>query len=310
MPAAPISIELGTSPMSILLSGQLFISALAAGAIYALVAVGLNLVYGTLRLLNVSHGDLVMLGAYAAYWVVALSGFGPLWSIPIVLIFGILLGAVSYFGLFRYMLRQSHTADRIESNSLLAFFAVSIILQNSIALIFTNNTRAYQYLEEIIQLGNISITANRLLALVVSLLSVIAVAVFLRRSIYGLAIRAVIQNRDAAAIVGINLRILYLTSLVVGFSLAMIAGVLVSMHGQIWPFMGFSFTVSAFVVIMLGGLGNIMGGLAAALLLGVLETYGLAIVGASYRSILVYCVFVGVLMLKPEGLFGRSRVTQ
>lgn len=296
--------------MSILLSGQLLISALAAGAIYALVAVGLNLVYGTLRLLNVSHGDLVMLGAYAAFWVIALSGFSPLWSIPIVFIFGILLGAVAYFGLLRYMLRQSQIADRIESNSLLVFFAISIILQNSVALIFTNNTRAYQYLEEIVQFGNVSITANRLLALVISLFLVVAVVIFLRRSIYGLAIRAVIQNRDAAAIVGINLRNLYLMSLIFGFSLAMVAGVLVSMHGQIWPFMGFSFTVSAFVVIMLGGLGNIMGGLAAALLLGILETYGLAIVGANYRSILVYCVFVGVLMLKPEGLFGSSRVAQ
>lgn len=296
--------------MSILLSGQLLISALAAGAIYALVAIGLNLVYGTLRLLNVSHGDLVMLGAYAAFWVIALSGFSPLWSIPIVFVFGAILGVVTYFGLIRYMLKQSQIAERIESTSLLAFFAISIILQNSVALVFTNNTRAYQYLEEIVQFGNVSITANRLLALVISFFLVVAVAIFLRRSVYGLAIRAVIQNRDAAAIVGINLRNLYLVSLIFGFSLAMIAGVLVSMHGQIWPFMGFSFTVSAFVVIMLGGLGNIIGGLVAALMLGILETYGLAIVGANYRSILIYCVFVGVLMVKPEGLFGSSRVTQ
>ncbi len=296
--------------MSSLLSGQLLISALAAGAIYALVALGLNLVYGTLRLLNVSHGDLVMLGAYAAFWVIALTGLSPLWSIPLVIVLGILLGAAAYFGLLSYMLKKSQFADRIESNSLLVFFAISIIIQNGAALAFGNNTRGYQYLDYVVRLGDVSMTANRLTALVIALTLVIAVTILLRYSIYGLAVRAITQNRDAAAIVGINLRHLYLASLIFGFSLAMIAGVLVSMHEQVWPFMGFSFSVSAFVVIMLGGLGNLLGGLGAALLLGVLETYGLVLVGANYRSILIYFVFVAVLMLKPEGLFGRTRMAQ
>lgn len=296
--------------MSSLLSGQLLIAALAAGSIYALVGIGLNLVYGTLRLLNVAHGDLVMVGAYAAFWVFTLTGCSPLWSIPLVIVVGILLGGAAYFGLFSYMLKKSQFADRIESNSLLVFFAISIIVQNGVALAFGNNTRGYQYLDHVVRLDEISISANRLTALVIALFLVVAITIFLRYSIHGLAIRAVTQNRDAAAIVGIDLRRLYLVSLVAGFSLAMVAGILVSMHEQIWPFMGFGFSVSAFVVIMLGGLGNILGGLGAALLLGVLETYGLVLVGANYRSILIYCVFVAVLMLKPEGLFGRARVTQ
>ncbi len=296
--------------MSSLLSGQLLISALAAGAIYALVGVGLNLVYGTLRLLNVAHGDLVMLGAYAAFWVITLTGLSPLWGIPLVILASVVLGSATYFGLFSYMLNRSGAAERVESNSLLAFFAISIIVQNCAALAFSNNTRAYQYLDQVVRLGDVSMTANRLTALAIALALVLATGIVLRYSIYGLAIRAITQNRDAAAIVGINLRSLYLASLVFGFSFAMIAGILVSMHEQVWPFMGFNFSISAFVVIMLGGLGNILGGLGAALLLGVLETYGLALVGASYRSILIYCVFVAVLMLKPEGLFGRSRVTR
>jgi branched-chain amino acid transport system permease protein len=125
--------------------------------------------------------------------------------------------------------------------------------------------------------------------------------------VFGLSVRALIQSREAAAIVGVNIGRLQATSFVMGFAAAGLAGALVSLFEQINPFMGFPYTISAFVVIILGGLGNLTGSLAAGLLLGLVETYGVALLSANYRSILLYGVFILVLLVRPQGLFGRAR---
>jgi branched-chain amino acid transport system permease protein len=293
--------------IDVLLTAQLALAAVAAGSIYALVATGLNLVYGTLRLLNVAHGDFVMIGAYLAFWVFTLGGFGPALSIPLATMLGILLGLATYKGLVAALTHNRSRTERLESNSLLAFFGISIILQNGAALLFTNNIRAYRYFDQVITIGTTSMTGNRLLALVISTFVALATAAYLRFTLFGLATRAVIQNRDASSIVGINLPVIYLVSLCLGFSLACVSGVLVSMMEPISPIMGFGYSISAFVVIMLGGLGNLFGGILAAFALGIIETYGLAFAGSNYRSLLVYGIFILVLILRPEGLFGKSQ---
>jgi branched-chain amino acid transport system permease protein len=290
----------------VVFSAQLALAAIAAGAIYALVATGLNLVYGTLRLLNIAHGDFVMIGAYLAFWVFTLFDFGPALSLPLSVITGILLGLATYKGLVSVLMQGRAHEERLESNSLLAFFGISIVLQNGAALLFTNNIRAYRYFDQVITLGPMSMTGNRLLTLVISTFT----AGYLRFTLFGLATRAVIQNRDASSIVGINLPRIYLVSLCFGFSLACASGVLVSMMEPISPIMGFGYSISAFVVIMLGGLGNLFGGITAAFVLGVIETYGLAFVGSNYRSLLVYGIFILVMILRPEGLFGKSQATR
>jgi branched-chain amino acid transport system permease protein len=296
--------------IDVLFTAQLALAAVAAGSIYALVATGLNLVYGTLRLLNVAHGDFVMIGAYLAFWVFTLGGFGPALSIPLATMLGIVLGLATYKGLVAALTRNRSRTERLESNSLLAFFGISIVLQNGAALLFTNNIRAYRYFDQVITIGTTSMTGNRLLALVISTLVALATAAYLRFTLFGLATRAVIQNRDASSIVGINLPVIYLVSLCLGFSLACVSGVLVSMMEPISPIMGFGYSISAFVVIMLGGLGNLFGGILAAFVLGIIETYGLAFAGSNYRSLLVYGIFILVLILRPEGLFGKSQAVR
>ncbi len=296
--------------IDVLFTAQLALAAVAAGSIYALVATGLNLVYGTLRLLNVAHGDFVMIGAYLAFWVFTLAGFGPALSIPLATLLGIVLGLVTYKGLVAALTHRRNRTDRLESNSLLAFFGISIILQNGAALLFTNNIRAYRYFDQVITIGSTSMTGNRLLTLVISTFVALATAAYLRFTLFGLATRAVIQNRDASSIVGINLPAIYLVSLCLGFSLACVSGALVSMMEPISPIMGFGYSISAFVVIMLGGLGNLFGGILAAFALGIIETYGLAFAGSNYRSLLVYGIFILVLVLRPEGLFGKSQAVR
>ncbi len=289
-----------------LLSGQLLFAALVTGSLYALTALGLNLVYGTMRVLNVAHGDIVMLGAYAAFWAFTLWGLSPLLAAPLVAVLGAALGYVVYRGIFQRLLAAGAThAGRIEGNSLLLFFGLSIIVQNIAALAFTPNNRAYSYLGEVVRVGNVSMTGNRIAALAIAGTTCIAVALFLRRSVAGLAMRAVIERREAAYIVGVDVDRVQWASFAIGFGSAALAGVLMSMLEQFSPFSGFPFTIAGFIVIILGGLGNVMAGLLAALVLGVIETYGVALTSANLRSVLLYGCFVAALLLFPNGLFAR-----
>jgi len=292
--------------LDVLTSGQLLFAALVTGSVYALVALGLNLVYGTMRMLNVAHGDLVMLGAYAAYWAFSIAGISPLVAAPVVACLGALLGYALYKGLFRHLLAVAPAdAGRMESNSLLLFFGLSIILQNAAAMLFTPNNRAYQYLDEVWRVGNVAKTGNRIAALLVAGATCIGVALFLGRSTAGLAMRSVIERREAAYIVGVDVDRVQWSSFALGFGSAALAGVLMSMLEQFSPFSGFPFTIAGFIVIILGGLGNVMAGLVAALLLGVIETYGVALTSANLRSVLLYGCFVGALLLFPNGLLAR-----
>lgn len=291
-----------------LLSGQLAVAALTTSAMYALVALGLNLVYGTMRLLNVAHGDVLMLGGYGGYWLFTLLGLSPLLALFATGAAAALLAVAVYYGLFRSMLSTGGPVARLESNSLLVFFGLSIIIQNVAALAFTATPRAYRYLPDIYTFSGVAITGNRLAAAIVAVILLAAVLLFLRFHTSGLAIRGLIELKEAAAVVGVDIERVQLVSFAVGFAAAAVAGTLVSMTEQITPFMGFPFTIAAFVVIIMGGLGSIGGGVVAAGVLGVIETYGVALTSSTFSSILLYGVFVAVLLLRPQGLFGRGKV--
>lgn len=293
--------------MDILLSGQLLVAALVLGSVYALVALGLNLIYGTMRLLNVAHGEIVMIGAYVAYWAFVLLGIGPLVSLFGAMTLTGALGVLAYVTVVRRLLADGRLLQRVEANSLLIFFGLSIILQNLVSLAFTANERAYPYLDQIVRFAGVSIAADRLVTLAIALLvSGLAVG-FFRFSMTGLAMRALIEQREAAALVGIARDRVNLLVFALGFAVAGLAGALLSMTEQISPFIGFPFTIAAFVVIILGGLGNIYGGLLGAFLLAGIEVYGVALTSSSYRSILVYGVFIAILLWRPQGLLGGRK---
>lgn len=286
--------------------GQLLLAALISGSLYALVALGLNLVYGTLRLLNVAHGDLVMIGAYVAFLLFSTLGLPPLISLVVAGAVCAMLGWLVYAGLFRKLLATPELARRLEGNSLILFYGVSVILQNAVALGFTTSSRGYGYLNEVHHFGSVTVTGNRLALLAVAAAVSCAVVLFLRLHLFGWSLRAVIERRDAAAVVGVNIDRVQAVTIAAGFGIAGMAGVLVSMTEEISPFMGFPFTIVSFVVIIAGGLGNIPAGILSGYALGFIETFGVALTSATYRSILIYGLFVGVLLLRPQGLFGKA----
>lgn len=290
--------------MQTLLSGQLLLAALVAGFLYALIALGLNLIYGTMRLLNVAHGELVMLGGYIVYWLFSAFGVPPPVGALIALGSGAVLGWAAYRGLFRTAIAATQTVEQIEANSLLIFFGLSIIVQNVVSLTFTGDMRGYRYFDQVIEIAGVSITGSRLYVFIISAAVCIGMAIVLRVTSLGLEVRALIQNRDAARLVGIDVDRVQRVSFLLGFGMAALAGALISSIEQISPSMGFPFTISAFVVIILGGLGNLYGSIVGGLVLGMLETYGVALTAPNYQTVLVYGVFIAALLWRPQGLFG------
>ena len=175
------------------------------------------------------------------------------------------------------------------------FFGISVVIQNITALAFSANNRGYSYLDNILAVGELQIEANRAVELAVAATACIACALFFRFTRAGMAMHAVIQQSDAAQLVGIDVDRINIQVFALGFSLAALAGALVSMTQSISPFAGFPFTIRLFVVIILGGLGNLMGSMIAAIILAAVEVYGTAILFPSFRSILIYGVFIAVL---------------
>lgn len=294
--------------MTQILSPELLLAALMLASTYALVAMGLNLIYGAMRLLNVAHGEVMMLGGYVAYWGFTMLGVSPLLGLFGAMALAALLGAACYQLFFKSQARNSAVAARLQANSLLIFFGLSIILQNVVSMAFTADARSYGYMDELVQVGSVSVAVNRLVILGISVGAAVAVMAFFRFSIYGLAIRALIQQRDAASLVGINAERVNLAVFCLGFALAGLAGSLISMTESVTPFTGFPYTIAAFVVVILGGLGSLGGTLIGGLLLAIVEVYGVALTSAAYRSILVYGLFILILFVRPQGLFGRKAI--
>lgn len=292
--------------MTQLLSPELLLAALMLASTYALVALGLNLIYGAMRLLDVAHGDIMMLGGYVAWSGLTLLGVSPLLGLLGAMLIAAGLGAVCYALFFQRLVRNTAVAARLEANSLLIFFGISIILQNVLSLVFTADARSYNFLDALVQWGDVSVALNRLVILAISAGATIAVLCFLRFGVFGIAIRALIQQRDAASLVGIHADRVNRVVFCLGFALAGLAGALISMTESVTPFSGFPYTIAAFVVVILGGLGSLGGAVAGGLLLAFVEVYGVALFSAAYRSILVYGLFILILFVRPQGLFGRK----
>ncbi|MCJ7595857.1 MAG: branched-chain amino acid ABC transporter permease [Desulfobacterales bacterium] len=285
---------------------QVISAGLIIGGIYALIAVGLNLIYGTMRLLNIAHGEVIMVGAYTTYWLYTLCGVSPL--ISMILVAGLcgLIGLIICRVIFLPIIKTSKSVDILQSNSLLIFFGLSIIFSNVASLLWTADIRGYSYMTEVITVMGVPLMYNRLLALSVSVIVCLVCYFFIQKTMLGKAIRALIQDREASQLVGINTGFVYYISFSVAFAMAGLAGCLLSMFYEITPFMGLPYTIIAFVVIVLGGLGNIFGSLIGGFLLGLLETVGVSLTSPGLRPILSYSVFILIILLRPKGIFGKG----
>lgn len=284
---------------------ELIAGGLITGGLYALVAIGLNLQYGLMRILNISHGEFLMLGAFATWFAFTQFGGSPLLWLPVVFVLFMALGIVVHRLCFRPLAARAPNVDVFEARSLMVGFGLMFLVQNAALLVWGGDLRGYEYLAEPVQLGGMRFTANKLVVFGVALaLSGVAIAL-LKFTLLGKAVRALMQSPTGAQLVGINTRRLHPLMFGIGLGLSGVAGSLLSMLYEITPSMGEPYTVTALIVITLGGFGSVAGSLAGGLLLGVVEALGMHFTNPSLKMLMSYGVFIGVLIWKPNGLFSK-----
>jgi branched-chain amino acid transport system permease protein len=276
---------------------------LLLGGLYALIAVGLNLQYGLMRVLNVAHGEFLMLGGYLTYLLHVHGGVDPLVSLavtgPAVFAAGVGVHAL----LYRRLLRQERTREELEANSLLISFGLLFIIQNGALLLWSADIRGYQYLDGPVRMLGTVFPANRAAAFAMAAVVTALLLLFLRRTMLGAAVRALMQDPVGARLMGIDVPRVHALCFGLGVGLAAVSGSLLSMLFELTPFVGLPYTITALVVIILGGLGSVGGSLLGGLLLGVVESLGVYFTAPDLRMVISYAVLALVLVLRPYGLF-------
>jgi branched-chain amino acid transport system permease protein len=283
---------------------QQIVLGLLIGGVYVAAAIGFSLVWGILNIVNLAHGALVMVGAYVTWLCFARLGLDPFLSLPIV---AVLLFAFGY-GLQRFLINRVVRAPLFFS--LLLTFGVNLVLVNVLLLLFKSDFRSVTpaYSGSGFGLGGVQVPYIRLAALAVAMLLAGAVAVLLNRTRTGSAIQAVGADRDAARLVGIDLRHVYALTFAVSAACAGVAGALISTIQAITPTAGEPYTLQAFVVVVLGGLGRVSATVVGGLTFGLIETLGQTMVpglGAGWANAIAFAVLVLVLLVRPRGLLGR-----
>lgn len=285
---------------------ELIASGLITGGIYALVALGLNLQYGLMRILNIAHGEFLMVGAYLTWLFQSSYGVSPLLMIPVSFLLLMALGVVVHFLCFRRLTATSPNLDVFEARGLMVAFGLMFLVQNFASWMWGGELRGYDYLTEPVKLGDAQFAGNKLLVFFLALVFSGSLIVLLRMTLLGKGVRALMQSPVGAQLMGIDTKRLHPLMFGIGLGLSGIAGSLLSMAYTITPFMGQPYTVTALIVITLGGFGSMGGALIGGLFLGVIEALGMHFSNPSLKALLSYAIFIAVLLLRPEGLFSRK----
>jgi len=277
---------------------------LILGGLYALISFGLGLQIGVARVLNVSHGEFIMLGAFATYSLHVGFKIDPLLTIVITGPISFLLGFLIHKTLFRRLRKSSESMAAFEGNSLLASFGLLFIIQNVALLIWGPDIKGYTYLSETVNLGGAQYPLNRLLALFLAIGLGVFFYFFVAKTRLGKAIRAAAQDPDTAQLMGVNINSVLASCFGLGASVAILAGTLISMMFEITPFIGLPYTVIAMIAVVLGGLGSIMGGLIGGFILGFIGNIVLY-VDPGLFMVAFYMILLSLLLLRPKGLLGE-----
>lgn len=281
--------------------GQVIVNGIMTGMVYALVAVGLTLVWGVMDVINFAHGELLMWGAYAAFGLWTLFAIDPLFALPICAGLIFVLGVLVYTGVVKRVINAPGLT------ALLATFGVSMILKNTAQFFFTAN---YKNVVNTIlnsttfSIGPLSIRQDYLGAAVTALLITFAVMLFINKTKLGVAIKATSMSKETARLMGINTNRIYAITFGLSGACAGAAAALLVSFTPISPISFALYSILAFVIVALGGFGNITGALLAALVVGVAEAVGGYLLGTTFKYAVVFAIYLIVLQIRPKGLFG------
>lgn len=281
---------------------QTLINGLFIGGIYSLVAIGLTLIYGVMNIMNFAHGEFLMLGMYIAFGCFTLFGMDPYVSVLVAAALVFIIGAVIQRGLIQRVL-NAHPLNQI-----ILLLGVSTLLVGLVQFFLTAEPRNIHvsYETEVLTLLGLRLSIPRLIAFLASMLISLGLYLFLQHTRTGKAIRAVSQNRGAALLMGVNVKFIYLFTFGLGAAVTAVAGVFLTPNYKMIPTIGASYSVIAFVVVVLGTMGNFIGAFFGGLIIGIVEVFAGYYLGGDVKIIASMLVFILVLLFKPAGLFGRK----
>ncbi|KGE71660.1 branched-chain amino acid ABC transporter permease [Spirochaeta lutea] len=292
---------------------QHLVNGLTLGGIYALIALGYTMVYGILKFINFAHGEILMMGTYAGLFTYNLlrTGLqGPALvgvffvSVLVAMVAGGTLGVV----VERIAYRPLRRAPRLAP--LLSAIGVSIILMNLAGFVFGTKSLKYEYpfSNKPFVVGGVSITPNQLLILGVSVVMMVLLKLFIDRTRMGRAMRATSLDQDVARLMGVSVDTIISLTFAIGSALAAVAGVLIALEFKVYPTMGTMAGLKAFVAAVVGGIGNISGAMIGGVLLGILETFGVAVLGipVGLKDTIAFTVLIIILLVKPAGILGKA----
>jgi branched-chain amino acid transport system permease protein len=283
---------------------DIIIAGLVMGGIYALAAVGLNLQYGVVRVLNMAYGEFIMVGGFIGFWMFTLYRINPILSLIICIPTMYFLGWVMHRLIFQPIRSKSENLDAFAGYSILASYGLIFIMQSLAVLAWGGRIKAYSFLSEPVKIFGATFEANRLVAFAASIVLSFVFYILLRITRIGKAVRAIAQDAETASLMGINVDSLYGHTFAIGGVLAGMAGVILSTMFPVSATMGFQYTVIAIVIIVLGGLGNILGSLIGGLVLGLIGAVVLAL-QPGLVIVAFYVMFLAILLIKPTGILGR-----
>lgn len=281
---------------------QVIVSGLLMGAVYALFSSGLTLIWGTMNVVNFAHGDFVMLGMYVAFFTYSLLGAGPILGVPLAALLLAALGAITYLGVIRHVMRGPMLGQ------ILSTFGLALLLRYGAFWAFTSNFRTLPgtLTGGTFEVAGLRLEGARLLAGVVALVLTVGMHLMLTRTTLGSRLLAVAEDRSAAMLVGIRPEPMQTLAWAMAGATTGIAGALIALFFYISPTVGEGLTLIAFVTVCLGGFGSVPGALFAGLLIGVIQALSAFLIGATYQDVIIYALFLGLLWVRPQGLLGRA----
>lgn len=291
--------------MEVILFFDIIVGGLLLGLLYSLIGAGLNLQYGVTKILNVAHGDFLMVGAYITYFLFVTLGVDPLLSLLICGSVAFLIGILLQLGLFNILISKATSPGEIEVRTLLACFALSFIIQNIISIIFKSDPRGYHYATGALNVGGLVFPINSIIVASAALIINLTLYLFLRFTRIGMSMRAVVDEPIGARLTGIDPAKIQRLSLSLGIVLAAWAGTLISILYSINPYMGLHYTLIAMTVMVIGGFGSFLGSIVGGIILGFTSYAVMRLLSASLTLVAFYAIFVLILLFRPQGLMRR-----
>jgi branched-chain amino acid transport system permease protein len=281
---------------------QLVVNGVLLGGIYALISTGLTLIWGVMQIMNFAHGEYLMLGMYASFWLFHFYGINPYLSILFVAPILFVLGVLTQRAIIKPILGGSHLAQ------VFATMGLSIALQNLALFLWKADYRSIRVVGSIsnLRLHGVIFSLPWLIAFIITMAMMIILFLFLKKTYIGKAMRATSENRRAAQLMGINVDRVYYLAMGIGSACVGVAGAVLAPMYPVFPTVGGFFVIVAFVIVVLGGLGNITGALVGSLILGVVETFSGFYIAVALKEFVYFLVFILILLLRPAGLLGKA----